>query len=141
MDETLAKVQAFAPDYLASLDDGVYHVRPREPQPDTTPWLALTVERFDGRFAGLREALVAVAALGRPDADARPAPVVGGRPPAADGPIGISLGHVTVRDVLDELARRSDAVQWVVEQRIATSGPRVLLVMAGDGWSLGLFIR
>jgi hypothetical protein len=142
IEEALSIVEALTPDYVTSVDNGVYHVRPRADQRDSTPWLTRRVERFDRAFDSLQQAMSDVAALAwswQPPAGQRPP--VSGRPPPAPTRLVLSLAGVTVRDILDEIALQSGAAQWVVEQRVASSGPLVRLTFLGDGWSLTTTVR
>jgi hypothetical protein len=104
--------------------------------------LTRRVERFDRAFDSLQQAMSDVAALAwswQPPAGQRPP--VSGRPPPAPTRLVLSLAGVTVRDILDEIALQSGAAQWVVEQRVASSGPLVRLTFLGDGWSLTTTVR
>jgi hypothetical protein len=144
MPATMARLQELATDYTITLDKDVYHVRPRDAQRDSTPWLKHEVPRFQQRFEHMRDVLAAVARLDWPK-DAPAATVTPARSDRTDPlmkkPIALSLRNATIRDVLDEVARQHGAMHWVVEQRVAVSGPLVRVSFIGRGWSIGTYVR
>jgi hypothetical protein len=155
--ELIDKLQELAPEYQFRLINGVYRVQPRVAQSLSTSWLDQPIDRFEQRFENLRDAMYAVAAIGRPTA-------MGGRgaapsaPTAAPQPVSpglaslnerlqktlvLSLTNTTVRDILDEIARQFGRLMWSVEQRTSPLGTTsVSLTFSGyDGWSTGTSVR
>jgi len=157
--ELMDKLQALAPDYEFTLTNDVHRVRPRTPQSESTPWLDQRIDRFEQQFENLRDAQAAIAAIGRPGIGGR------GMPPGAQGrgaaplpapasgnstlnerlkkTLVISLTNVTVREILDEIARQFGQMMWTVDQR---TSPQVTTTMSltfsgFDGWSTGTSIR
>lgn len=160
LEESLDKIGSFLPDYTIAADRGVVHMQPKALVADPANWLNQRVDRFEQHFDNVRDALYAVAGLVvRPSrAGAPPGPVpppgIGlAAPPPGSGmsdaltarlvtSLTISLTNVTVRDVLDEIARKHGAMSWFVEHRTVASGQAVMLTFQGyDGWSIGTSVR
>jgi hypothetical protein len=56
--------------------------------------------------------------------------------------IVLSLANVTIRDILDEIARQHGAMSWFVDQRAGASGVPLSLLFSGhDGWMIGTSVR
>ena len=64
MPEILEKLKMLSPDYVTSVDNGVFHVRVREAPRELTEWLDRRIEKFDQKFENLRDAMQAVATIG-----------------------------------------------------------------------------
>jgi hypothetical protein len=189
IDEMLAKLVELAPEYVTSVDKGVYHIRPRELPPELTRWLDQRVAKFDQRYENLRDAMQAVATIGAfsgPTPGARSGGGGAGSllPPGAAGPPGappgrggvagaipvpppgviattptspameamiartqktivLSMTDVTVREILDEIARQFGSLQWMVEQRANSAGgvAGLSLMLSSEGWSMGTSVR
>ena len=58
------EAQELSPDYVTSVDNGVFHVRLREAPRELTEWLDRRIEKFDQKFENLRDAMQAVATIG-----------------------------------------------------------------------------
>jgi hypothetical protein len=150
-EELINKLRELAPDYDFNLRNGVYHVGPRRPSGESSAWLDQHIDRFEQHFGSLRDALHAVAGIGRPQA-------IGGRagPPATspmslpsaldeklNKPMDISLTNTTVREILDEIVRQFGSVLWSVRSQTTAQGTTTMsLTFFGfDGWSTGTGIR
>jgi hypothetical protein len=151
VDEAIEKVLAFAPEYVLSTDRGIRHVRARAVAADPSSWLNRRVAKFEQHFDNLRDAhqMVAGLALVSPRGGVPPptGPIVA---PSSDAlrerlatSITISLTDVTIREVLDEIARQHGRLMWSVEHRQSGGAPAGLtLTFAGfDGWSISTSVR
>jgi hypothetical protein len=191
MDEMLAKLVEFAPEYVTSIDNGVYHVRLRQMPSELTQWLDQRIPKFEQRFENLRDAMHAVATIGLYSGRATMGPRSGGggagaaRPPGAAPPSGgppgrggvtgglapppppgvtvgsptspgsetinariqktivLSMTNVTVREIMDEIARQFGSMQWMVELRASPTGtsPGMSLLFSSENWGIGTSVR
>jgi hypothetical protein len=57
--------------------------------------------------------------------------------------IVLSMTDVTVREILDEIARQFGSLQWMVEQRANSAGgvAGLSLMLSSEGWSMGTSVR
>jgi len=157
--EVFDKLVSFLPEYAVTTDRGVVHFQPKALAADSNAWLNRKVSRVDQHFDNLSDALHFVAALGGPGiSGARSSspvsnapPGIGVTPPSTPMPPGVSaladrmkasitlsMTDVTIRDVLDEIARQSGTMSWSVDHR----GAQATLTFSGfDGWTSGVSIR
>jgi hypothetical protein len=140
--EALDRLTGFAPEYAWTKDGDTFHIRPRALQ---ATLLDQRVDRFTGRFENVMMAMTAVLAIWNPSQ--RPPPP-GRFPPASWSDeakaltqrlVEVDLANVTVRDILDEIARKHGAMSWAVTYRGSATVPGVVhLLFAGfDQWSTG----
>jgi len=161
--ESLDKLVSFLPDYAVTTDRGVVHFQPKALAADPGSWLNQKITKIDQHWENLSDALRFVAAIqgavpsaqtgrGAPPISAAPpgigvtSGVVGGIPsnPMADrmkASITLSLTDVTIRDVLDEIARQANSFSWAVDHRPGPNTTMSLTFTGFDGWSAGAAIR
>jgi hypothetical protein len=142
------------------------HFQPKALVADPTSWLNQKIAKIDQHWENLSDALHFVAALpmagGGAQSGGRGAPpqitaapsvigiapgVVGGVPPPNSitdrmkASITLSMTDVTIRDVLDEIARQAGTIIWGVDHRSGLNGGMNVTFMGFDGWSSSTAIR
>jgi hypothetical protein len=150
--DALNKIMEFIPGYASSAQSDVVHVRPKGADGPVPTVLDRRVPKFAGRFENLQLAMRAVSALISGAADPSVVPAFGNFPPAAwsdevkalvTRPVEIDLTDVTIRQILDEVARKHGAMSWAVIHRGSIDGPQGLqLVFLGfEQWSVNTTTR
>jgi hypothetical protein len=144
--DALNKIVEFMPAYAWSADGDVIHIRPTGAEAAHTHLLDTRVPKVAGRFESLQAALSAVIGLIQQRPPTMPPP--GRFPPAGWSdetkrlvlrPTEVDLRDVTIRQVLDAIARSHGAMSWAVVYRGSPDRLQSLGVtfIGFEQWSLG----
>jgi hypothetical protein len=146
MGDALGKVTDWMPEYAWSLDDGVYHLRPRAANP-VSHALDIRVDRFAGRFDDVRMAATAIRDLidrslpTRSPVTGTGSPVLSANPgPDMQKAVAFDATNVSLRQLLDTFATQHGRLSWMMEARRQTNGLNALLlrIQTFDGVTLNL---
>jgi hypothetical protein len=134
MADALGKLTEWMPEYAWTLNDGVYHLRPRGANAASQA-LDLQVDRFAGRHEDVAAAVGAIRDLidravtrtaGAPGQQMITSMVTPAATADMKKAVTFDLAKVTVRQVLDALVTQHGRLSWTIEARRSANGATAL---------------